>query len=162
MRSSCSTSSDCPANLPALCTLTMWPSTSAPLGITTSPSTASGESSVAWKVCPCWLFSESTVSTRRTANVVPVGMVTFAGGGGGGGGCGAAGTAAGSAGAAAAAAGAASSASGRCFTFGLAAGAGLLGGGGGGGACSAWTGGGGGGVDCRLLITCLTPGTVAA
>src|SRR5215831_10458304 len=161
MRSSCSTSSDCPANLPALCTLTMWPSTSAPLGITTSPSTASGESSVAWKVCPCWLFSESTVSTRRTASVVPVGMVTFAGGGGGGGACGAAGAAA--ADEAGAAGAAASSATSWCFTFGLAAGAGLLGGGGGGGACSAWTGGGGaGGVDCRLLITCLTPGTDAA
>src|SRR5207253_10836546 len=47
-----------------------------------SPSTASGESSVAWKVWPGWLRSESIVSTSRTATVVPEGIVTFCGGGG--------------------------------------------------------------------------------
>src|SRR5947208_13697687 len=47
-----------------------------------SPSTASGESSVAWKVWPGWLRSESIVSTSRTAMVVPEGIVTFCGGGG--------------------------------------------------------------------------------
>ena len=40
---------------------------------------------MAWKVWPCWLVSESMVSTRRTARVVPEGIVTFCGGGGGGG-----------------------------------------------------------------------------
>src|SRR5437588_11469559 len=47
-----------------------------------SPSTASGESSVAWKVWPGWLRSEPTVSTSRTAMVLPEGIVTFCGGGG--------------------------------------------------------------------------------
>src|SRR5207253_5807264 len=47
-----------------------------------SPSTASGESNVAWKVCPGWLRSESMVSTSRTAMVVPEGIVTFTGAGG--------------------------------------------------------------------------------
>ena len=47
-----------------------------------SPSTASGESNVAWKVCPGWLRSESIVSTSRTAMVAPEGIVTFCGGGG--------------------------------------------------------------------------------
>src|SRR5438132_13374343 len=47
-----------------------------------SPSTASGESSVAWKVWPGWLRSESIVSTSRTGMVVPEGIVTFCGGGG--------------------------------------------------------------------------------
>src|SRR2546425_13069209 len=46
------------------------------------PQTASGESNVAWKVCPGWLRSESMVSTSRTAMVVPEGIVTFTGAGG--------------------------------------------------------------------------------
>src|SRR6267143_3344319 len=57
----------------------------------TSPSTDRGEFRVALNVSPGWFLSESIVSTRRTANVVPAGMVTFCGGGGGAGGGGAAG-----------------------------------------------------------------------
>src|SRR5437899_9477365 len=51
----------------------------------TSPSTARGESKVAWKVWPGWAVSESIVSTSRTASVVPDGIVTFCGAAGGGG-----------------------------------------------------------------------------
>src|SRR2546426_11538212 len=51
----------------------------------TSPSTARGESKVAWKVWPGWAVSESIVSTSRTASVLPDGIVTFSGAAGGGG-----------------------------------------------------------------------------
>src|SRR5215471_8413951 len=85
--------SDCPANLPALFTETRWPVTSYPEGMAISPSTDNGESSVAWNVCPDWFFSESIVSTKRIAKVVPDEIVTFCGGGGGSGCTGAAGVA---------------------------------------------------------------------
>src|SRR3989442_6859854 len=49
----------------------------------TSPSTARGESKVAWKVWLGWAVSESIVSTSRTARAVPDGIVTFCGAGGG-------------------------------------------------------------------------------
>src|SRR5229473_389927 len=48
----------------------------------TSPSTARGESKVAWKVWLGWAVSESIVSTSRTARAVPDGIVTFCGAGG--------------------------------------------------------------------------------
>src|SRR5258706_4743056 len=94
IRSNCRTSSDLPANLPALFTSTTWPCTSCPAGTTTSPSTARGESRVALKLCPGCAVSESSSSTRRMDRFVPDGMVTFRGGGGG---AGVAGTAAGGA-----------------------------------------------------------------
>ena len=48
-----------------------------------SPSTDSGESSVALKLCPGCAVSESSASTRRMDRFVPDGIVTFRGGGGG-------------------------------------------------------------------------------
>ena len=83
MRSSCRASKDLPANLPALFTSIPWPCTSCPAGITTSPSADTGASRVALKVCPACAVSESSSSTRRMASVVPDGMVTLFGAGGG-------------------------------------------------------------------------------
>src|SRR5271157_4086006 len=85
IRSNCSTSSDLPANLPALFTSTICPCTSYPEGSATSPSLERGESKVARKVCPGWDVSESIASTSRIAIAVPEGIVTFFGAGGGGG-----------------------------------------------------------------------------
>src|ERR1700675_2519808 len=85
MESSSRTSSDCPANFPALFTSTTWPFTSYPEGTGTSPSDGRGASSVARKVCPGCAFSESIGSSSRIAMDVPDGTVTFLGGGGGGG-----------------------------------------------------------------------------
>src|SRR6185312_10728356 len=136
--------------------------------MTTSPSTASGVSSVAWKVWPCWLVSESMVSTSLTARVVPEGIVTFFGGGGGGGVEGA--TATGAVGAIAATGGAEFVSPdeegrlrrrGSCRrALGAGAGEGLLSSTGGGvvSAVSA----GGGAATCRLLTICLTPGSEEA
>jgi len=58
IESSSRTSSDCPANFPALFTSTTWPFKSYPEGTATSPSDGRGASSVARKVCPGWAFSE--------------------------------------------------------------------------------------------------------
>src|SRR5271157_2711342 len=85
IRSNCSTSSDLPANFPALFTSTMSPCTSYPEGSATSPSLDRGESRVARKVCPGWDASELIASTSRIAIVVPEGIVTFFGAGAGGG-----------------------------------------------------------------------------
>src|SRR5271157_499707 len=85
IRSNCSTSSDLPANFPALFTSTMCPCTSYPEGSATSPSLDRGESRVARKVCPGWDVSELIASTSRIAIVVPEGIVIFFGTGGGGG-----------------------------------------------------------------------------
>src|SRR6266446_4101354 len=141
--------------------------------MTVSPSTAKGESRVAWKVWPCWLVSESMVSTRRTARAVPVGIVTFCGGGGGGGGAGATGAAGG---VVIAAIGAEEvslleededdkfrSREARCRVLATGAGDGLVSSTGGAGegvaACAVSAGGA---ATCRLLITCFTPGSAAA
>src|SRR6267142_1916061 len=131
----------------------------------TSPSTDRGEFSVALKVSPGWFLSESIGSTRRTANVVPAGMVTFCGGGGAGGGAGAAGVIESWwAIAMSVPIPALSSAPWEdslvaerflCVSF-LVAGAGLGVSTGAGGACSSATAGAG--AICRLLTTCLTPG----
>src|SRR5271166_3447145 len=93
IRSNCSTSSDLPANFPALFTSTMCPCTSYPEGSATSPSLDRGESRVARKVCPGWDVSELIASTSRIAIVVPEGIMTFFGAGGGGGAGGAGGRA---------------------------------------------------------------------
>src|SRR5947208_13623111 len=129
-----------------------------------SPSTASGESSVAWKVWPGWLRSESIVSTSRTARVVPEGIVTFCGGGGGGG---VEGAAEGAGAGVMAATGAELSLEeeGKLRTRGLLRrGLGAAGAGEGftsstGGVFWAVSAAGGGVATCRLLITCLTPGS---
>src|ERR1019366_5031804 len=78
--SSCKTSSDCPANFPALFTSWTCPFTSYPEG-TASPSEGRGASSVARKVCPGWAFSESRGSSSRIAIDVPDGTVTLFGAG---------------------------------------------------------------------------------
>src|ERR1035441_2709258 len=89
--SSCRTSSDCPANFPALFTSWTCPFTSYPEG-TASPSEGRGASSVARNVCPDWAFSESRGSSSRIAIDVPDGTVTLFGAGGGAGAAAAAGT----------------------------------------------------------------------
>src|SRR5271166_2394519 len=79
-----------PAKRPALFTSATRPTTSAPDGMTVSPSITIGALSEPWKVSPTWLRSESRGSLSRTVSCVPAGMVTFCGGGGGGeggGGC---------------------------------------------------------------------------
>src|SRR6266852_2216614 len=136
--------------------------------MTVSPSTANGESRVAWKVWPCWLVSESIVSTKRTASVVPEGIVTFCGGGGGGGVTGAAGAAGGAVIAATGAGdelllldeeGELRSRGARGRGLGAGAGEGLVSSTGG-VVCAASTSGGA--ATCRLFMTCLTPGSEAA
>src|ERR1035441_7401219 len=80
-----------PAKRPALFTSATRPTTSAPDGITVSPSSTIGLLSEPWKVSPTWFRSESSGLSSRTVSCVPAGIVTFFGGtggcGGGGGVC---------------------------------------------------------------------------
>ena len=79
-------STELPAKRPALFTSATRPTTSAPDGITVSPSSTIGSLSEPWKVSPTWLRSESSGLSSRMVNCVPAGIVTFLGGAGGGGG----------------------------------------------------------------------------
>src|ERR1035437_738105 len=72
-----------PAKRPALFTSATRPTTSAPDGITVSPSSTIGLLSEPWNVSPIWFRSESSGLSSRTVSCVPAGMVTFFGGTGG-------------------------------------------------------------------------------